>query len=200
MPKNPRKEKAERANAARWGKSKEPAQASTDLTWRPDPSSDEEDIHEGTTTNIGEVGQKSKKQRHLWDQRLYTERVVGLSNERRGKAIESYIIRTPSARQVSICLYTLAGPRETIPLGLSQDLSDVPASMCHRTELPVAPVFKQRRWARISWQYKDEYRDGADACDAAKAVKSKRHHDTGDPRMRKREAEMAAKVDFLLSG
>ena len=54
--------------------------------------------------------------------------------------------------------------------------------------------------ARISWQYKDEYRDGADACDAAKAVKSKRHHDTGDPRMRKREAEMAAKVDFLLSG
>ena len=98
----------------------------------------------------------------------------------------------------SNCLYTLAGLRETIPLGLSQDLSDVPVSMQDRTDLPVAPVLKQRRWARISWRYADKYRNGADACEATEAVKSKRHHDTGDARMRKREAEMAAQADFLL--
>ena len=60
------------------------------------------------------------------------------------------------------------------------------------------PVFKQRRCARISWQYANKYRDGADACQATEAVKYKRHHDTGDAHMRKREAAMAAEADFLL--
>jgi len=98
----------------------------------------------------------------------------------------------------SNCLYTLAGLRETIPLALSQDLSDVPVSMRDRTDLPVAPVLKQRRWARVSWQYAHEYEVGADACGATETLKSKRHHDTGDARMRKREAAMAARVEFLL--
>ena len=64
----------------------------------------------------------------------------------------------------------------------------------------LASVLKQRRWARISWQYFYEYSLGADATDATKAVKSKRHHDTGDARMRKKEAAMAAAADFLLGG
>ena len=96
------------------------------------------------------------------------------------------------------CLYTLAGLRETIPIALSQDLTDVPVAMQDRTDLPVIPVLLQRRHARISWQYADSYRHGADACEAAIQVKSKRHHDTGDARMRKREATMAASSEFLL--
>ena len=98
------------------------------------------------------------------------------------------------------CLYTLAGLRETIPIALSESLTDVPVAMQDRTDLPVASVLKQRRWARISWQYFYEYSLGADATDATKAVKSKRHHDTGDARMRKKEAAMAAAADFLLGG
>lgn len=96
------------------------------------------------------------------------------------------------------CLYTLAGLRETIPIALIQDLKDLTVAMQNRPDLPVVPVLLQRRHARISWQYAAEYLLGADACDAMKHVKSKRHHDTGDARMRKREARMAARVDFLL--
>lgn len=98
----------------------------------------------------------------------------------------------------SHCLYTLAGLRETVPLALSQDLSDVPPHLQHRDDLPVSPVFKQRRWFRISWQYGEEYRKGSDVVEATKNVKSLRHHDTGDKRMRKREAAVAAIVDRLL--
>ena len=122
---------------------------------------------EGSTGK--QVGHEAKRQRHLLDNRRYRERLDD----------------------------TLAGLRETVPLALSQDLSDIPAGMQHRTDLPVDPVLLQRRWARISWQYADKYRDGSDACQATEAVKSKRHHDTGDARMRKREASMAAKVDLL---
>ena len=95
------------------------------------------------------------------------------------------------------CAYTLQGLRETVPLSLSQDLSDVD-HMHDATDLPVAPLYLQRRWASISRQYMHEYRKGADACEAIRAVTEQRtkpharHRDTSDSRCRKQEAEMAA--------
>ena len=61
--------------------------------------------------------------------------------------------------------------------------------------LPVSPVFKQQRWARISWQYWVQYRKGVrgfDAIGAVAAQRSKRHHDPNDGRSRQREAAMEA--------
>lgn len=61
--------------------------------------------------------------------------------------------------------------------------------------MPVAPLFKQRRWARISCQFMREYWKSADAWGAIKAVasqRSKRHRDTSDIRSRKVEAKLAA--------
>ena len=92
------------------------------------------------------------------------------------------------------CLYTLLGLRETVPLSLSQDLSDIPAHLAGREDLPVAPLYLQRRWARISRQYMIEYRKGANAFDAIKAVasqRSKRHRDMNDRRSRQVEAKLA---------
>ena len=85
--------------------------------------------------------------------------------------------------------------RDTVPISLSQDKSDLPAHLADREDLPVAPLYLQRRWARISRQYMAEYRKGADGCaaiQAVKALRSKRHRDTSDPRSRQVEAEMAA--------
>lgn len=102
------------------------------------------------------------------------------------------------------CLYTLPGLRETVPLSLSQDLSDVPASMLDMLtehaehgnpplDMPVAPLHLQRRWARISRRYMREYLKGADGCEAIRAVKKHaRHRDTSDPRVRHVEAALAA--------
>ena len=96
------------------------------------------------------------------------------------------------------CLYTLPGLRETVPLSLSQDLSDIPVSMLDEhgnppPDLPVAPLFLQRRWARISRRYMQEYLKGADGCEAIRAVKTHaRHRDTSDPRVRHVEAALAA--------
>ena len=89
----------------------------------------------------------------------------------------------------------VAGLRETVPISLSQDKSDLPAHLADREDLPVAPLYLQRRWARISRQYMAEYRKGLDGCaaiQAVKALRSKRHRDTSDPRSRQVEAEMAA--------
>ena len=61
--------------------------------------------------------------------------------------------------------------------------------------LPVAPLFLQRRWAGISRQYMIEYRKGSVACDAITAVqnqRSKRHRDTNDSRSKLVEACIAA--------
>ena len=56
----------------------------------------------------------------------------------------------------------------------------------------LASVLKQRRWACISWQYFYEFGNG----DAPNAVTP----ESGDTRMRKKEAAMAAAVAFLLGG
>ena len=93
------------------------------------------------------------------------------------------------------CLYTLAGLRETVPLSLSQDRSDLPTYLADDEELPVAPIYLQRRWARISRQFMAEYRKGADGSDAIKAVKaqrSTRHRDPNDARSKQVESAMAA--------
>lgn len=61
--------------------------------------------------------------------------------------------------------------------------------------LPVTPLFKQRRWARISWRYAAEYRKGERGNAVVRAVASmcsKRHRDTSDPRARQAEAAMEA--------
>ena len=91
------------------------------------------------------------------------------------------------------CLYTLPGLRETIPVAISQDLSDLPETLRSKSGLPVAPLYLQRRWARISRRYMMEYRKGADACSALKTMtKSKRHRDPNDRRARAAEAAMSA--------
>ena len=64
----------------------------------------------------------------------------------------------------------------------SEDLGaacDLPAHLAAAEDLPVMPLFLQRRWARISRRFMAEYRKGVGACDAIRAVKnqsgSKRH-------------------------
>ena len=59
--------------------------------------------------------------------------------------------------------------------------------------LPVSPLFKQRRWARISWQYVMEYSKGTSGHEVIKMVaeqRSSRHRDTS--RSRPAEAAMEA--------
>ena len=63
----------------------------------------------------------------------------------------------------SHCLYTLAGLRETVPLSLSQDASDVPQRLTDSEELPVVGLLMQRRFARISHQFRKAYLQGAGA-------------------------------------
>ena len=94
------------------------------------------------------------------------------------------------------CLYTLPGLRETVPIALSQDVSDLPAHLAADEGLPVCPLFLQRRHARISRQFMAQYRQGANASDAIKSVHSqrtsKRHRDPNEIRSRQVEARMAA--------
>ena len=71
-------------------------------------------------------------------------------------------------------------------------------AQANQSDLPVADIQMQRRWARISRQYMAEYRKGADACDALKAVakqrNTNRHRDVGNRnvKVRELEAQMAA--------
>ena len=94
------------------------------------------------------------------------------------------------------CLYTLPGLRETVPIALSQDLSDLPAHLADKEGLPVCPLLLQRRHARISRQFMLTYWKGANGSEAIKAVNSqrtsKRHRDPNDSRSRQEEAKMAA--------
>ena len=66
----------------------------------------------------------------------------------------------------------------------------------HSSEyLPVSPIYKQRRWARISRQYMIEYRKGERGDAVVRAVaaqRSKRHKDM--TRDRQVEAVMEAKA------
>ena len=59
-------------------------------------------------------------------------------------------------------------------IALSQTPNEVPAELLtdplYCDYLPVSPLFKQRRWARISWQYWIEYRKEVRGLDAVRAV------------------------------
>ena len=108
----------------------------------------------------------------------------------------------PAARrQTTRRTGSLPGLRSALPIALSQALDELPADMRDGTdcELPVSPIFKQRRWARISWQYMAEYRKRLDCNEAVRAVaaqRSSRHRDMNDARARPAEAAMAAYAGF----
>ena len=95
-------------------------------------------------------------------------------------------------------MYSLQGLRDTVPISLSQDISLLPTELQNDPELPVSPLFLQRRWARISRQYMQQYRKGKDAGEAIRIVTGQRskaharHRDTSDSRSRQLEAQMAA--------
>ena len=92
-------------------------------------------------------------------------------------------------------MYTIAGLRETVKLSLSQDMSDIPEHLLHETDLPVAPLFMQRRWCRISREYNmSQFAKGAKASDVMKyvmALHPHRHRDTSYPMYRQAEAKIA---------
>jgi len=93
------------------------------------------------------------------------------------------------------CGYSLTALRTCVPIALSQTLDEVPEELRSRPDLPACPLFKQRRHARISWQYASEYRKGASGDAVFRAVASqrtKRHRDTSDARSRQVEARMEA--------
>ena len=58
------------------------------------------------------------------------------------------------------CAYTLVALRTMIPIALSQSPDEVPEELRSSPDLPVVPLFKQRRHARISLQYCSEYLKG----------------------------------------
>ena len=63
----------------------------------------------------------------------------------------------------------------------------------------VSPLFKQRRWARISWQYIIEYVKGVSGLQVVKNVaeqRSSRHRDTS----RSRQAEAAMEAAAFAAG
>jgi hypothetical protein len=55
------------------------------------------------------------------------------------------------------CGYTLSALRTCAPIALSQTLDELPEELRSDLNLPVSPLFKQRRWARILWRYAAEY-------------------------------------------
>ena len=93
------------------------------------------------------------------------------------------------------CGYSLPALIKCLPIALSQTLEELPEELRDDPNLPVAPLFKQRRWARVSWQYFIEYAKGTAAdkvVTAVAALRTKRHRDTSDPRLRQAEAAMEA--------
>ena len=91
------------------------------------------------------------------------------------------------------CGYTLSALRVCVPIALSQTREELPEELHDHVLLPVSPLFKQRRWARVSWRYAAEYRKGEfghAVVQAVAAQSSSRHRDTS--RMRQSEAAMEA--------
>jgi transposase len=93
------------------------------------------------------------------------------------------------------CGYTLVALRACVPIALSKCLDELPEELRDSRDLPVSPLFKMQRWARVSWRYMAEYRKGASGNAVVRAVAEqslKRHRDTSDPRARQAEAAMEA--------
>ena len=81
----------------------------------------------------------------------------------------------------------------TVPIALSQTCDELPEELRDELDLPVSPLLKMRRWARISRMYRAQYRLGANGHEAVRVVKAqKRHRDTSDTRSRQQEAAMEA--------
>ena len=86
-------------------------------------------------------------------------------------------------------------------------MSDIPLWAESMDDVPVMPLFLQRRWARISRQYMRVYLQGADACEAIELVRGMRTNgrhrdtsdasDTSDARMKKTEAKMAEAANSM---
>ena len=93
------------------------------------------------------------------------------------------------------------GLRGVVPIALSQSLDELPDELRESADLPVSPLLKQRRWARISWRYVHEYRKGVSGHAALKAVQAQsRHRDTNDWRSRQAEAAMEAMAQAEFGG
>lgn len=91
------------------------------------------------------------------------------------------------------CGYSLTALRVTVPIALSQTCNELPEELRDELDLPVSPLLKMRRWARISRMYRAQYRLGANGHEAVRVVKAqKRHRDTSDARSRQQEAAMEA--------
>ena len=91
------------------------------------------------------------------------------------------------------CGYSLTALRVTVPIALSQTCDELPEELRNELDLPVSPLLKMRRWARISRMYRAQYRLGANGHEAVRVVKAqKRHRDTSDTRSRQQEAAMEA--------
>ena len=93
------------------------------------------------------------------------------------------------------------GLRGVVPIALSQSLDELPDELRESADLPVSPLLKQRRWARISWRYVREYRKGASGDAVLQAVKAQsRHRDSNDRRSRQAEAAMEAMAQAKVGG
>jgi transposase len=95
------------------------------------------------------------------------------------------------------CGYSLPALRMCVPIALSQTLDELPAELRADPQLPVSSLFKQRRFARVSWRYAAEYRKGESGHVVVREVlaqSSSRHRDTS--RMRQSEAAMEALAMF----
>ena len=93
------------------------------------------------------------------------------------------------------------GLRSVVPIALSQSLDELPDELRESADLPVSPLLKQRRWARISWRYVREYRKGASGDAVLQAVKAQsRHRDSNDRRSRQAEAAMEAMAQAEFGG
>ena len=93
------------------------------------------------------------------------------------------------------------GLRAVVKIALSQSLDELPDELRESADLPVSPLLKQRRWARISWRYAREYRKGTSGHAVLQAVKAQsRHRDTNDRRSRQAEAAMEAMAQAEFGG
>ena len=193
-------ERRKRGSASSRGEEQDP-------DYRPVPPVEE--IEEGgVQMEVEEVGAASQREDSRQRKRLSRERVRGVSSM--AGAMEHFLMQaTPTefSREKArrrLCA-DVAGLRETVPLSLSQDIADIPSHIMDGqvhvldeqgdapSGLPVAPLFLQRRWARISRRYMEEYRKGCDGSAAIRAVKAHaRHRDPNDSRVKSVEAAMAA--------
>jgi hypothetical protein len=114
--------------------------------------------------------------------------------KRRAKKQRQKLSKKAAALEGARMIYSFfGGASSSVPIALSQTRAELPEELRLHDDLPVSPLFKIRRWFRISWQYAAEYRKGESGDAVVRAVaaqRSSRHRDTSDPRARQAEARM----------